>query len=380
MPKMVFPTSAAPAAARGGLERVLPDQVRRQNRALVLTTLFHEGAMSRADLARRTGLTRVTMSALVGDLVAERIVVEQGAREASGPGKPGVVVDIDRTGQQVIGIDLSGAHELRGAVIDLTGAVIERVSVARPTDNDGDAIREHAERMVDELLARAGGRILGVGVGSPGIVSGDGIVIASPNLGWADLPLRAILAERTGTAVHVSNDADVAALAERTLGGAGEDFMLIKIDRGVGGGVMVRGELARGGRFAAGEVGHVTVGTDGGRTCVCGRTGCLETWLSVRFLESRIAGGEDREQVLREAGERLSIAIAPVVGALDLPEIVLSGPDEYIGGLLRDAAETTLRHRTYLHDDARVRTSELGDDAVLLGAMALILRGELGIA
>jgi predicted NBD/HSP70 family sugar kinase len=354
--------------------------VRRQNRALVLTTLFHEGAMSRADLARRTGLTRVTMSALVGDLVAERLVVEQGAREASGPGKPGVVVDIDRAGHQVVGIDLSAAHELRGAVIDLTGSVLQRISTPRPAGIDGEEIRALADEMVDGLLGRATGTVLGIGVGSPGIVSGEGTVVASPNLGWDQLPLRALIADRTGLAVSVSNDADAAALAERTLGGAGEDFMLIKIDRGVGGGVMVGGELVRGSRCAAGEVGHVTVGTEGGRNCVCGRVGCLETWASVRFLESRIASGEGRDLVLREAGERLSIAIAPVVGALDLPEIVLSGPSEYVGGVLRDAAAETLRERTYLHDDVSVRMSQLGDDAVLLGAMALILRSELGIA
>jgi len=373
-------TTTPVVASRAGRARVLPDHVRRQNRALVLTTLFHEGSMSRADLARRTGLTRVTMSALVGDLVAEGLVVEQGARETTGPGKPGVAVDIDRRGLQAIAIDLSAAHELRGAVIDVSGSVIERTAIARPAGIDGAEIRELTERMVDDLLARATGRILGIGVASPGIVSGEGVVIASPNLGWVDLPLQALIADRTGTPVSVSNDADVAALAERTLGGAGEDFMLIKLDRGVGGGVMVRGELVRGSRFAAGEVGHVTVGTDGGRVCACGRIGCLETWASVRFLDSRIAAGEDRDVVLREAGERLSIAIAPVVGALDLPELILSGPTEYVGGLLRESAEQTLRERTYLRDDVSVRMSQLGDDAVLLGAMALILSTELGIA
>jgi predicted NBD/HSP70 family sugar kinase len=280
----------------------------------------------------------------------------------------------------VVGIDLSAAHELRGAVIDLTGSVLQRISTPRPAGIDGEEIRALADEMVDGLLGRATGTVLGIGVGSPGIVSGEGTVVASPNLGWDQLPLRALIADRTGLAVSVSNDADAAALAERTLGGAGEDFMLIKIDRGVGGGVMVGGELVRGSRFAAGEVGHVTVGTDGGRNCVCGRVGCLETWASVRFLESRIASGEGRDLVLREAGERLSIAIAPVVGALDLPEIVLSGPSEYVGGVLRDAAAETLRERTYLHDDVSVRMSQLGDDAVLLGAMALILRSELGIA
>ncbi|MGO1415044.1 MAG: ROK family protein, partial [Microbacterium gubbeenense] len=156
-------------------------------------------------------------------------------------------------------------------------------------------------------------------------------------------------------------------------------FMLLKIDRGVGGGVVVRGELARGSRYAAGEVGHVTVGTDAGRLCACGRRGCLETWASVRTIETRISEGEPAERVLREAGERVSIAIAPVVGALDLSEVVLSGPVQHLDGLLRDTAERTLRERVFLHDDVQVRMSALGEDVVLLGATAMLLHGELGI-
>jgi len=379
MPKTVLTTHTATGAGRGGRVKALPDQMRQHNRSLVLTALFHDGAMSRADLARTTGLTRVTISALVGDLVTAGLVREQGAREASGPGKPAVVVDLDRTGLTIIGVDLSGSHEIRGAVLDLSGTVLHRENVRRPADGDACETLAILERLIDGLRESATGRVLGVGVGTPGIVSDTGVVVASPDIGWHDLPLQENLRERTGLPVYVANDADVATLAERTLGGAGENFMLLKIDRGVGGGVVVRGELARGSRYAAGEVGHVTVGTDAGRLCACGRRGCLETWASVRTIETRISEGEPSERVLREAGERVSIAIAPVVGALDLSEVVLSGPVQHLDGLLRDTAERTLRERVFLHDDVQVRMSALGEDVVLLGATAMLLHGELGI-
>ncbi|MBF0792997.1 ROK family protein, partial [Escherichia coli] len=126
-----------------------------------------------------------------------------------------------------------------------------------------------------------------------------------------DLPLRQMLTDELGVPVHVANDADVAALAEYTLGGASGDVLVVKVGRGVGGGLLTRGELMRGSRGAAGEIGHVTVGADVGQLCVCGKSGCLESWMSIRSLEDRIAQGADRDDVLRDAGERLAIAIAP---------------------------------------------------------------------
>lgn len=378
-------TTDAPAATtstsrRAGLTKLLPEEARAHNRALVLAVLFHDGAMSRADLARATGLTRVTTSDLVGDLVSGGLVVEQGTRGGGRPGKPAIVVDIDRQGLQVVSIDLSDSNEFRGAIIDLTGRIIDRDVRPRPADGDGDAAIDEVLALARGLLARVDGRLLGVGVGSPGVVSADGVVLAAPNIGWRDLPLQSLLRERLDVPVYVANDADAATLAERTLGGAGEDFMVVKVGRGVGAGVLVHGDLARGSRFATGEIGHVTVGTDSGRRCTCGRDGCLETWLSIRSLEALIAGGASRDDVLRDAGERLGIALAPVLGVLDLSEIVLTGPHDYLDGLLRETVESTLRARTFLHDDVRVRMSDQGEDVVLRGAIVLLLNGELGVS
>lgn len=112
--------------------KVLPEQARNHNRALVLQTLFHVGAMSRADLSRETGLTRVTISDLIAELIDDGIVVERGIKETTGPGKPATIVDIDRDGHQIIGIDLSGPGAFVGAVMSLTGEVLHREEVDRP--------------------------------------------------------------------------------------------------------------------------------------------------------------------------------------------------------------------------------------------------------
>jgi len=380
-------TEPAPATAvrpqpaqRAGRTKVLPEHARAHNRALVLSTVFHDGAMSRADIARQTGLTRVTVSELVAELIESGIVLETGTRPGGRPGKPAILVDIDREGLQCVALDLSEAGEYRGAVIDLAGAVIARRSVPRPADRDGEAARSAVAGLASELLRAATRRVLGVGVGTPGVVSPQGVVLTAPNLGWQDVPLQSLLREELGVPVHVANDADAATLAEHTFGGAGDDFMVVTVGRGVGAGVFIRGSLARGSRYSPGEIGHVTVGTDEGPECGCGRRGCLEAWLSIRSLDSRIAAGADRDTVIRDAGERLGIALAPVVGALDLSEIVLAGPADHLDGALRETAVATLRTRTFLHDDVQVRMSAQGDEIVLRGAVVLVLHGELGVS
>ncbi|MDI6944813.1 ROK family protein [Microbacterium barkeri] len=369
-----------PAPRRAVRAKVLPEHARAHNRALVLQALFHEGAMSRADLARATGLTRVTTSDLAGELIGEGVVVEQGMQTRTGPGKPATLVDIDREGLQIVAIDLSAADEYRGALLDLTGAVVARAAVPRPADGEADAARAAVLQLASAVAREASSRLLGVGVGAPGVITSDGVVLTAPNVGWAGMPLRALLAEELGIPVVVANDANAAALAEYTLGGASDDLMLVRIGRGVGSGLLVRGELTRGSRDAAGEIGHVTVGTDGGPRCACGRDGCLEAWLAVPALQARIAEG-DRDSVLRDAGERLGIALAPVVGTLDIDDIVLSGPADLLDGPLRDAAVETLRARTLepFTTHARVRLSAQGDDVVLRGAFAMVLDARLGI-
>ncbi|WP_240482473.1 ROK family transcriptional regulator [Microbacterium sediminis] len=367
-------------ASTGRRGKVLPEHARAHNRALVASTIFHGGAMSRADVARATGLTRVTVSDLVAELIDAGIVTEHGTRPDGRPGKPAILVDLDRTGLQCVALDLSESGEYRGAVMDLAGTVIARRSVPRPPDRDGEAARTAVRALAAELIGAATARVLGVGVASPGVISPEGVVVTAPNIGWTDLPLQRLLGAELPAPVHVVNDADAATLAEHTLGGAGDDFMLVKVGRGVGAGVFIRGGLAQGSRFSPGESGHVTVGTDEGPECGCGRRGCLESWLSIRYLDSRIAEGAERDEVLRDAGERLGIALAPVVGALDLDEIVVAGPAAYLDGVLRETAVTTLRHRTLLHDDVRVRMSAQGDDIVLKGALVMVLRGELGVS
>lgn len=361
--------------------KVLPEHARAHNRSLVLQTLFHQGAMSRADLSRETGLTRVTISDLIAELIEDGYVAERGTREVTGPGKPAILVDLDREGHRIIGLDLSRSDRFLGAVLTLDGEIVARHEASVPADPAD--ILATVIRLTRELVADAHAPVLGVGVGSPGIVDDHGTVLTAPNLRWTDIDLEGILRAEVSLPVLVANDANAAVLAEYTFGGAGDDVMLVRVGRGVGSGLLSGGQPMLGSRFAAGEIGHVTVGTDGGPVCVCGKVGCLEAWLSVPSLERALAeAGADATAVLRDAGERLGIALAPIVGALDLSEIVLSGPSPLLDGPLAEATVETLRARTLaeFHDGVQVRMTEQGEDIVLRGAAVMVLSGQLGVS
>ena len=364
--------------------KVLPEHARGHNRSLVLQTLYRSGGQSRADLARETGLTRVTASDLVAVLMSDGLVIETGQREDARPGKPATMLDLDRGAFQIVGIDLSQADRFRGALLDLNGTVLDRAELPL-----GAATGDRALALVIELVAslvdRATAPLLGIGVGSPGVVDLAGVVLSAPNLGWVDMPLQGALADRFGAPVVVANDANVAALAEHSFGGADSDMMLVKVGHGVGAGLLLGGVPLYGSTFAAGEIGHVVVGTDGGPECVCGKHGCLETWLAVPRLEKALAAASDddaRRLVLEQAGQRLGIALAPIVGALNLAEVVLSGPTALLDGPLAEAVVETLHTRTMaeFHGRLTLRMTTLGEDIVMRGAAAMVLTAQLGVS
>lgn len=366
--------------------KALPEHARGNNRSLVLQTLYRAGGQSRADIARATGLTRVTISDLVAELIVEGLIIELGQREGARPGKPATLLDFDRGAFSIVAIDLSDEAVFRGAVVDLGGEILARSEIPLAGSTGEDAVAKVVD-LADALVARTSAPILGIGVGSPGIVDHAGRVRTAPNLGWTSVDLQGLLAARFSVPVLVANDANAAIFAEHSFGGADGDVMLVKVGHGVGAGLLLGGRPVFGRSSAAGEIGHVVVGTDGGPLCACGKSGCLEAWLAAPRLSARLdrLDADDlagRDTILSEAGRRLGITLAPVVGALDLDEIVLSGPSELLDGPLATAAIETIRTRTLAEFTGALtlRMTTQGQDIVLRGAAVMVLSGQLGVS
>lgn len=360
--------------------KLLQEDARRHHRSLLLQQLFRGGPASRADLARSTRLTRVTVSDLVAELLGEGLLSELGAPVETRVGKPPTLVGIESDATHIIAVDLSADGVMSGAVVNLAGDIVARLDRASE-GRRGTAAVALVHELTRDLLALTDRPVLGIGVGSPGIVDTEGTVVDAPNLAWSDEPLAAGLRAAFRLPAHVSNDANTAVLGEHTFGEAGDGgLMLLRVGAGVGSGFVLEGALLHGHVGAAGEIGHVTVDPDGD-PCACGRTGCLETVLAVPRLRARLANGDPGEELAR-VGESLGGVLAPIVGALNLHELVLSGPAELLDGPLREAADRVIRQRTMPVSAERlvVRTSTLGDDVTLIGAAVLVLAAELGVA
>ena len=291
-------------------------QTRQHNHRLVLRTLYDFGPISRAEVARSTGLTRTTVGDVVGDLLDEGMVEEVGRGPSTG-GKSPILLSIVGDARLVIGLDL-GESTFSGALVNLRGEVRRVVELPVEGRNGDDAL-DLVFRLVDELLKESSTTPLGIGVGTPGLVdTRTGTIRWAVNLDWQDLPLGGLLHERYGLPSNVANDSQAAALAEYTFGGESHgqrlpNLVTIKVGRGIGAGLVLNGSLFQGDGFGAGEIGHVAV-VDDGAACRCGRFGCLETVASSRAIAERAA------ELARELDTPLAARAAD--GELEIDDLV----------------------------------------------------------
>ena len=394
------------------MKKATRQQTKAHNTRLILKTIYNEGEVSRADIARLTGLTRTTVSDAVAELIKDGLVAEVGLGPSAG-GKPPTLLSVVDDSRYLIGIDLAES-EFRGAVINLRGEIKHRLSLPIH-DRAGDAALALVYELADELVAIADSPILGIGIGTPGLMDARrGVVRDAVNLDWHNLPLGDLLEERYELPVYIANDSQVAALAECTFGDSENvsNLILIKVGRGTGGGIVLNRQLYYGDGFGAGEIGHVTVVEDG-ELCRCGHYGCLETVTSNRAIVKRAqaiakkdphstlyrlvatpeeintdivlqafeAGDEALQPVIAEAGHYLGVAVANLVGALNVQRVVIAGSVARFGQALLEPTVQEVRRRSLaaLANETRIEITSLGPDIVILGAAALLLTYELGL-
>ncbi|MGW0600038.1 ROK family protein [Streptomyces sp. NPDC002776] len=378
--------------------RALPDTqqgMRRRNLARVMHTVSAEGPLSRAAVASRIGLTRAAVSTLVDELIRAGLIEELGPERPGRVGRPGSALAVSAHGPAGIGAEI-GVDHLAVCAVDLRGAV--RARAVRHGANRGRSpepvIRELTE-LVRAVVAETGREGLwpaGLAVAVPGLVARDGrTVVRAPNLEWHDVDLGALLPEEF--ALTVDNEANFGALAELWLGeGTPRDFLHVSAEIGIGAAVVVDGQLLRGTRGFAGELGHVPVRPEG-HPCPCGGRGCLEQYAGeeavlraaglepgqdrVGLLAGRAAEGDkDVRGALHDAGEALGVALTGAVNLLDPESVVLGGALAGLAPWLLPSLEAELDGRT-AGAACPVSVSRLGPEGPLLGAAHWVVRGVL---
>jgi N-acetylglucosamine repressor len=374
-------------------------QTRVHNERLVVRTVYDRGPISRAEVARLTGLTRTTVSDVVTSLLDEGVVREVGRGPSSG-GKAPILVEVDDDARLVVGLDL-GEEQFVGSLVNLRGEI--RRTIELPVDGrDGDAALDLVFDLLDRLLAGTTAPLLGVGIGTPGLVdSRTGTIRRAVNLDWRDLPLGEIVGARFGVPVNVANDSQAAALAEYTYAGGDRvpNLIAIRVGRGVGAGLILRGALFQGDGSGAGEIGHVVV-DDGGALCRCGRSGCLETVAGMRAIEARATAATGRPtdlaavrvaidsgepwaiDIAAAAGAALGRSIAALIGALDVQRIILLGPvtelgEPWLAAVRREAGSRAL---ALLAEQVEIAVGRPTTNVVVRGASALLVARELGLS
>jgi predicted NBD/HSP70 family sugar kinase len=350
--------------------------MRERNRLRMLHALRRAGAADRAELARETGLSRATVSGLVGDALAHGHVVEV---EEPGGGRRSALLRLDPRAGLVAGVDLGHRH-VRVVVADLAATVLEERSVELDVDGAAGLALDTAASLLEDLVGATGlgrDRLVGIGLGIPGPVDRQTGVVRSASFltDWAGVHPADELERRAGRPVRVENDGNLGALGEHLHGCArgDADLVYVKIATGVGGGLILGGSLYVGARGAAGEVGHVTVVRDGD-ICRCGNRGCLELVASTAVIGA-LAGADDAtaRRALGQVGGHVARAVAPLCLALDVPLVVIGGELGDAAPRLVDAIRLALRKACGVGRPVEARAAHLGSRAEVLGAVALAL-------
>jgi len=395
------------------VQKATSRRTRAHNTKLVLKTIYTDGAISRAQIARVTKLTPPTVSTVVAELMTEGLLEEVGYAPSSG-GRRALLLSVADESRQIMGLDLS-RQDFRGVLTDLRGSIKYRTNVPLQ-GRDGERALSVVYDLIGALLAQASRPVLGIGIGAPGLVDAvGGVVQQSVNLNWRHIPLRDLLSERFHLPVHMANDCQVTAMAIHTFSGRVDDplpLVVINLGWGVGAGIVVNGNLLHGSPVGAGEIGHIMVVEDG-RQCACGHHGCLETVASSRWVVERVRahfknqanssttikdsaqgeiefedvlhafneGNEFVREVVLDAGHSLGIAASYLTGVLGSCRILISGHMQHFGDFLIEAMQEEMSRRTLpsLARNSEVGIANAGSDIVTLGATALILHHELGV-
>jgi predicted NBD/HSP70 family sugar kinase len=382
--------------------------VRAQHSRLILNLLWKESEMSRADLARRTGLSRSTVSAIVNDLLDTGLVKEAHAGVSNGGRRP-IILQFQDKSSFIVGIELGATH-ISCVLTDLTCNVRASWSAPAPVRDDPPVALEKMTLGVRAVLEADGvqaSQVLGFGVAVPSPVNnkrpGELLPLIVPK--WDGYNVATHLEEEFKRPVFVDNDANLGALAELWwgTGSSAKDLAYIKVATGIGAGLIIDGRIFRGSGGIAGEIGHNSIDQNGPQ-CVCGLRGCLHTLIGTpallerakdevrargskrkppasidELVDAALAGEPACVEVLRYSANKLGVAIANMLNLLNPSTVVIGGGIARAGDLVLDVVHETI-HRLSLPAsilETEIRATGLNEWGIAVGAATLALEAAL---
>ena len=378
--------------------------IRDINRQIVLNYVREREPISRAEIARETNLQRSTISAIVDGLTAEGLVEEVGEGESTGGRRP-TLLRLRTKEAIAVGVAITPSCTTV-ATSDLAGRIIEQEEF--PTYSDPERTLGEVTSLIKDFSARNNGSIEAVGLSLPGLVDpSTGNVVYVPYYQWRDIQVSKTISAAVGLPVVIDNDANAVALAELWFGrpevSDARDFILVLVAEGVGTGIIFDGQVYRGQRGAAGEFGHMVIGTQAPLPCSCGNLDCWEAFSSeraaiaryqrsstkalrpedgFRALVDRALNGEpEARAALIETAHYLGVGISNLVVGFSPESVVVGGQIVRAWSLVKDALMETIEHSVRRGlPSARIMPSTLGEKPELRGALSLVLASKFAAA
>lgn len=375
------------------------------NRALFLDILRQKGFVSKAELAKITGLSPTASGTIVQSLLEDEYIEDTGIGESSGGRKPvmyslkkrtyfSVGIDVDVKSANIIIMDITG-EQLLYKTIDLSHGITPQLAC--------ELLWKETEKLI-EALNIPEKRLLGVGISVPGII--DTItsdIIMAPNLGWQNVNLIKKFEKLANVPVYIENEAMASAHCEHWIGSCQNinNFICINIKSGIGAGIFADGRLYKGNGGSAGEIGHVVI-DETGPQCGCGKRGCLETLASTKgiinkanilleccqkdldvadtnyysidcYIEKADAGNDRIRLIFDKSAEYLGIAIADIINTLNPTTVVLGKEFTKYSHLCMDTIKKVVGEKALRYPASQVSiiASEFGDKSSTIGAAIL---------
>lgn len=357
------------------------------HRALVLNLLRVKGPISRSAIARDLGLSPSVMTRIVRRLLDEGSVREIGEVSA-GVGRRPVLLEFNSAFATAVGVHIQ-PDKVECALVDLGTNILSRSQTVLEDPAD---TAEMQSLLTRSLVAMIQEDTVGIGIVVSGLIDIEaGEDVFSPVLDWHNVPLRIPLEDAVRLPVFVENDANALALAEHLHGSgrAFDDILCVMVGEGIGGGVIINGELHRGALGASGEIGHTTFRLDG-PLCRCGERGCLEEYCSNRALRQKgnklghesvdslakaaRSGDLEATEVFREMGRNLGIGVKDAVNIVSPEVVVLGGERMKDADLFFEDFRNTILTHAFPQGGPRpeVFLWKTGNDGFLLGAAGLV--------
>lgn len=377
-----------------------PNTIRDINRQIVLNYVREREPISRAEIARETNLQKSTISTIVDELEMDGLIEEFGEGESTGGRRP-ALLRLRTAGPIGIGVAITPTITTI-ASSDLAGRVLNQEEFATTAD-----VEQELALVVDSVnihLKGTTGSIESIGVSLPGLVDPEtGRAIYVPYFQWRDIPVAHVISSRTALPVVVDNDANSAALAELWFGrpevSDARDFILVMVAEGVGTGIVFDGQIYRGKRGAAGEFGHMIIGTHAPVTCSCGNRDCWEAFSSERatiarykklcslhddqsptfnqLIDRGLGGEENAKRAIVDTALCLGVGIANLIVGFSPETVVVAGRIARAWSLIESALSESIEHSVRRGlPPVPILPSTLGEQPALRGALSLVLAGK----